>query len=331
MTSTTHPRDALFDAEKSFPALSACEHFAGSEKLILKAMALQEEYGPIFDITCDCEDGAATGDEELHAAMVARLINSGSNRFAKAGVRIHDPAHSAWRRDVEIIVGSASEKLAYVTIPKATRAAQVEEVIAYVQATAAKTGVSRPIPIHVLIETHGALKDVFEIAALPHIEVLDFGLMDFVSGHQGAIPASAMRSPGQFEHQLLVRAKAQVVAAALANGIVPAHNVCLNLKDEAVIGADAARARNDFGFQRMWSIYPAQIRAIVHAMRPDLQEVSEAADILVAAQDAQWGPIQYRGGLHDRATYRYFWKVLEKARATGMTLPAPAHSRFFAR
>src|SRR5690606_25184128 len=129
MTDKTHPSTALFDAEKSFPALSACEHFAGSEKLILKALDLQQEYGPIFDITCDCEDGAATGDEEAHARMVARVIGSERNIFSKAGVRIHDPAHPAWRRDVEIVVGGAAAKLAYVTIPKSTRTSQVKEVI----------------------------------------------------------------------------------------------------------------------------------------------------------------------------------------------------------
>ncbi len=53
---TTHPRDALFAGEKSFPVLAACEHFAGSEKLIGKAFDLQVEYGPVFDVTCDCED-----------------------------------------------------------------------------------------------------------------------------------------------------------------------------------------------------------------------------------------------------------------------------------
>ena len=64
----------------------------------------------------------------------------------------------------------------------------------------------------------------------PWLQVLDFGLMDFVSGHHGAIPASAMRSPGQFDHRLLARAKSEVVAAAIANGVVPAHNVTLDLK-----------------------------------------------------------------------------------------------------
>jgi len=330
MKPLVHPQDALFGGEKRYPALSACEHFAGSEKLITKAMQLQAERGPIFDITCDCEDGARAGEEEAHAAMVARLIASPANRFGKLGVRIHDPAHPAWRRDVEIVVGGAAQRLAYVTIPKATTAAQVEEVIGYVQQVARAAGRATPLPVHVLVETHGALHQVFAIAELPHIEVLDFGLMDFISGHHGAVPASAMRSPGQFEHQLVVRAKAEMVAAALANGIVPAHNVCMNLKDAAVIGGDARRAREAFGFQRMWSIYPDQIAPIVEAMQPALQEVADAGDILIAAQEASWGPIQFKGELQDRATYRYFWNVLEKAHATGMALPEPVRQRFFA-
>jgi len=330
MNQLVHPQDALFGGEKRYPTLSACEHFAGSEKLIAKAMQLQADRGPIFDITCDCEDGARAGEEETHAAMVARLIASPANRFGKLGVRIHDPAHPAWRRDVEIVVGGAAERLAYVTIPKSTTAAQVEEVIGFVQQVARAAGRASPLPVHVLVETHGALRQVFAIAELPHIEVLDFGLMDFISGHHGAVAASAMRSPGQFEHKLIVRAKAEMVAAALAHGIVPAHNVCMNLKDAAVIGADARRARDEFGFQRMWSIYPDQIAPIVAAMQPEFQEVVDAGEILLAAQDASWGPIQFKGELQDRATYRYFWNIVEKAHATGMTLPEPVRRRFFA-
>lgn len=329
MSTLVHPKEALFDGEKTFPTLPACEHFAGSEKLVTKALALQREYGPIFDITCDCEDGAAAGNEKEHAEMVARVLNSDINVHRRAGVRIHDPAHWAWRQDVDIIVGAAAEKVAYITIPKATSVEQVAEVIQYIQDAARKAGTQRTIPVHVLIETHGALRDVFAIAELPAIEVLDFGQMDFVSGHHGAIPVSAMRSPGQFEHQLLVRAKSQMVAAALANGIVPCHNVCLNLKDTEVVFNDASRARREFGFQRMWSIYPAQIKPIVEAMRPEFDVVEDAQAILMQAQDADWGPIQYKGELHDRATYRYFWSVLEKAKATGMALSQDAEARFF--
>jgi citrate lyase subunit beta/citryl-CoA lyase len=65
-------------------------------------------------------------------------------------------------------------------------------------------------------------------------------------------------------------------------------------------------------------------------MRPDFSEVEDATEILAAAQDADWGPIQHRGRLHDRASYRYYWELLQRACLTGMALPAHAAQRFFA-
>lgn len=329
MTSKVHPAEALFDGEKAFPNIPGCEHFAGSEKLIHKALQLQLEHGPIFDITCDCEDGAAAGQEQTHAQMVARLIASDDNKYRQTGVRIHDPQHPHWQQDIDIILDGCAEHVAYITIPKITSTAQATTVIDYIQAGCHARGITREIPLHVLIETHGALADIWQIAALPWLQVLDFGQMDFVSAHHGAIPASAMRSPDQFEHRLIARAKTEIAAAALANGIVPCHSVCLNLKDTDVVFADASRARNEFGFLRMWSIYPAQIEPIVRAMQPDFTEVEDAAAILIKAQNTDWGPIQYQGELHDRATYRYYWNVLQRASVTGVAIPEPANSSFF--
>ena len=153
--------------------------------------------------------------------------------------------------------------------------------------------------------------------------------MDFVSGHHGAIPGSAMRSPGQFDHPLVARAKCEIATAALGNGVVPTHNVTTELKDLDVIRNDALRARNEFGFLRMWSIHPNQIVPIVEAMRPDFSEVEKAVAIVIAAQDKDWAPIAHEGLLHDRASYRYYWELLARAHATGMALPAEALQRFF--
>ncbi|MDP3776050.1 CoA ester lyase [Methylotenera sp.] len=324
-----HPNEALFGGEKPFPLIPACEHFAGSEKLILKALSLQDSIGAVFDITCDCEDGAAAGQEREHAEMIVRVLNSDANKHKMAGARIHDYTHPGWKLDIDILVAGAGKVLSYITIPKCTDISQASEMIQYVQKLAKENNIDRAIPIHILIETHGALKQVHEIATLPWLQVLDFGLMDFVSAHHGAIPASAMRSPGQFEHKLLSRAKTEVVAAALANGVVPAHNVTLDLKNVETTLNDASRARNEFGFMRMWSIYPTQIQAIVDAMKPNFDEVIDAANILLAAQKADWGPIQYNGELHDRATYRYFWEVLQKARLTRVEISAEATAAFF--
>jgi citrate lyase subunit beta/citryl-CoA lyase len=138
-----------------------------------------------------------------------------------------------------------------------------------------------------------------------------------------------MRSPGQFSHPLVVRAKCEVASAALGNGVIPAHNVTTELNNPDVVRDDAGRARKEFGFLRMWSIHPRQIQPIVEAMRPDFAEVTEAAGILLAAQNADWGPIAWDGKLHDRASYRYYWELLSRAHATGAALPPEARHRFF--
>jgi citrate lyase subunit beta/citryl-CoA lyase len=326
---SVHPNQALFEGEKPFPIIPSCEHFAGSEKLIGKALELQNKLGGVFDITMDCEDGAQAGREREHAEMVVKMLKGELNQHKMSGARIHDYTHGAWKQDVDILVRGAGDVLAYLTIPKPTAAAQVAEMIEHIRKTADAAGLERELPIHVLIETHGALRDAEKIAALPWLQVLDFGLMDFISGHHGAIPSSAMKSPGQFDHALVARAKAHVVSAALAHGVVPAHNVTLDLKNVYQTYDDARRARMEFGFLRMWSIYPAQIQPIVDAMAPDFSEVQTACQILLAAQKASWGPIQHAGDLHDRATYRYFWELVQRAHVSGQKLPADAQAAFF--
>jgi citrate lyase subunit beta/citryl-CoA lyase len=324
-----HPNLALFDAEKPFPSIPSCEHFSGSEKLILKALTLQKQYGQVFDITCDCEDGAAAGYEAQHIKMIANIIASEINVFQMMGVRIHDYTHPHWKKDIDLLLPQAGKNLAYITLPKATSSAQIFEMVAYIREVSKAHSIAQKIPIHVLIETHGALQSVWEIAKVDGLQVLDFGMMDFVSGHYGAIPASAMRSPQQFTHSLLLRAKTEMVAAALANGVIPAHNVTLDLKNTEQTYNDAKKAHNELGFMRMWSIYPTQIQAIIKGMAPDYSEVKEAEGILLVASKADWGPIQYQGELHDRATYRYFWRLLQQAKTNGLTLSKESIEAFF--
>lgn len=333
MSKALHPSEVLYAGGRPFPALAACEHYAGSEKHLRKALklqnALQHEGAPLFDITADCEDGAPVGDAHAQAALIAALINSNDNRFDRLGARIHDVRHPAWQDELETIVGGAGRRLAYLVLPKPESVADVAQQIAALAACRARHDIAREIPVHVLIETPGALRDAWQIAALPEVESLDFGLMDYVSAQHGAIPAAAMHSPGQFEHPLIARAKCEVATAALAHGKVPSHNVTTEFRDLAVVAADARRARQEFGFLRMWSIHPNQIEPIIAALRPDFNEVEEAGIILCAAAAADWGPIQQNGKLYDRAAYRYYWELLQRAHATGVDLAAEVRSRFF--
>lgn len=48
-----HPSKALFQSRYQPISLPVCDHYAGSEKLMRKSVALQQKLGPIFDITLD--------------------------------------------------------------------------------------------------------------------------------------------------------------------------------------------------------------------------------------------------------------------------------------
>ncbi|MFL6674609.1 MAG: HpcH/HpaI aldolase/citrate lyase family protein [Massilia sp.] len=318
-----HPSEVLFQGKRQPLLLPACDHYAGSDKLMRKSMALQQELGPLFDITFDCEDGASAGNELAHAQLVASLANDEGNRFNRIGARLHDFNSPHFEQDVATIVGGAARKLAYVVLPKPDSVDEVRQALETINRHAVPAG-RAALPVHVLIETHGALHDAWQIAALPQVECLSFGIMDFVSSHFGAIPAAAMRTPGQFTHPLVVRAKLEMVAACHAHGKVASHNVTTEIKDSAVVATDAQRAGVEFGFTRMWSIHPDQIKPIIKAFTPRVSEVNEATNILLDAMAANWGPIAQNGRLHDRASYRYYWTVLQRAKLAGLALPDAA-------
>ncbi len=317
------PSQVLFQGEALPRALPVCDHYAGTEVRMRKALSLQAELGPVFDITFDCEDGAPVGKEAEHAQLVVDILFSPENQFNRVGVRIHDPSHPCWKSDVATLVGKAGQKIAFVMIPKVESAQQTQTVIDEINGVAKAAGIDREIPVQALIETHGALHDVYAIAALPQIESLSFGLMDFVSAHHGAIPSDAM-DRGQFDHPLIARAMLEISAACHAHGKVASHNVCTNINDVSIIESDTLRAKNEFAYTRKWSIHPNQIPVIMKALSPTATDVEIAATILLAAQEANWGPIQHAGKLHDRASYRYFWTVLQKAHLSGQTIPPAA-------
>jgi len=109
---------------------------------------------------------------------------------------------------------------------------------------------------------------------------------------------------------------------------VPSHCVVTEFSDAAAMRSAAERALREFGYTRMWSIHPDQIRPILAAFAPQAAELQTASDILSAAQAADWAPISHQGQLHDRASYRYYWQLLERGHRTGAQLPQVAKAWF---
>lgn len=318
--SAIHPAQVLLGAQSGALTLPVCDHYSGVEDRMRKSLALQaqmtEEFGRcVFDVTLDCEDGAAVGQEKAHAQLVASLAKNAAPG-ARVAARVHAADHAALAEDIATIAGEAGEQLCHIMVPKVESVDDIDQVDRLLQAAT-----STPVPLHALIESPQAVHRAFEIAAHPRVQSISFGLMDFVSAHGGAIPSSAMGVQGQFTHPLVLRAKLEIAAACHAYGKVPSHCVVTEFKNPDAMEQAARRAYGELGYTRMWSIHPAQIRPILQAFAPTQSQVDEAARIVRAAADAQWAPISVDGVLHDRASYRYFWQILERAAQTGCPLP----------
>jgi citrate lyase subunit beta/citryl-CoA lyase len=347
-----HPRSILLGAQGVAGLLPVCDHYSGVEARMVKSLQLQadmtQEFGVcVFDVTLDCEDGAPVGGEVDQANMVVALANTAlsapyliaNSLNCRVGARLHAVDHASFASDVDIVVGGAARSLSYIMVPKVESLADVELALAAVDAAVPEGLRSTPLPLHVLIESPAAVHKAFEIAAHPRVESVSFGLMDFVSAHGGAIPHTAMglrdaadaHTLDQFHHPLVVRAKLDIASACHASGKVPSHCVVTELRDGAAIEQAARTAATAFGYTRMWSIHPGQIRPILRAFMPSSSEMEMAARIVEQAQDADWAPISVEGKLHDRASFRYFWQVLERANQTGCEMPESMRGYFPAR
>ena len=345
-----HPREVLLGAQGASSFLPVCDHYSGVEARMKKSLHLQaemaEEFGAcVFDVTLDCEDGAPAGAEVDQAHRVVGLANAAraavrarpGSVARRVGARVHPVDHPFFASDAEIILGGAAAALAYIMLPKVETLADVELAVAAFDAAA---GAQRPapIPLHVLIESPAAVHQVFAIARHPRVESLSFGLMDFVSAHAGAIPASAMgvrsaqdlQTLDQFHHPLVLRAKLEIASACHAAGKVPSHCVVTEFRDVQALEQAARSAAQALGYTRMWSIHPDQIRPILKALSPAEAEVELACTIVLEAARQEWAPISVQGKLHDRSSYRYFWQVLERAHQTVCTLPSAVCGYFSA-
>ena len=323
----THPRDVLLGAQAATGFLPVCDHYSGVESRMRKSLRLQaemaQEFGScVFDVTLDCEDGAPVGGEADHAAMVVAVAQSAAPG-ARVAVRVHPVNHPVFAADIATIVGQAADKLCHIMVPKVESRADVVEAE---KALDAASGAH--LPLHVLIESPAAVHRAFEIAAHPRVQSISFGLMDFVSSHGGAIPAHAMTSQGQFSHPLVVRAKLEIASSCHAHGKTPSHCVVTEFNDLEALSQAASLAAQSYGYTRMWSIHPDQIRPILDAFAPSEAEIEYASKIIAACARVNWAPISFNGQLHDRASYRYFWQVLERAHRTGRALPAEAQFYF---
>ena len=114
--SQAHPDHVLFQGEKPFPILPAVDHYAGSEKLMKKALSVQHELGPVFDmvgLTPALEVADASTDHQGDDISVEAIADSNPDWILvmdrDAAVSADDPSYKPANEILE-----SSEALANV-------------------------------------------------------------------------------------------------------------------------------------------------------------------------------------------------------------------------
>lgn len=316
-----HPRDAFLGGSPAPPRLPKCDHYASGKDQIAKAIYLQATARGEFDVTIDMEDGIGGSVTTEYVAMAIEMVHEAEHRV---GVRLPDDRQGNYGSILEQLLAGCGRELAYLAIPKVWGHNHLCQAIDKINAARHRQGVWESIPFHVIVETRGAFKDIWDITAHPHVQAVGVGLMDLVADFNGLLdlhdePVSHMIK--------------EIAVAAHCNGTVPVYRPSTNLSDFAQAGNEAWEASTVLGYHRMFSIHPRQIQYILSAMRPDpnkrAQEIKFACDLLSTGQEWLWQPVNFGGELCGKPSYREAWRVISQARKEGIALTEEAERRFF--
>lgn len=246
------------------------------------------------DAVCvDLEDAVApAAKDEARQAVLGEL-----NAPARFAVRVN-PLETEWgREDADALAGHRHDA-AFVMLPKAESAGQIE-ILAAALGEAGDGGI---VPI---IESAAALPKAHEIAAAPGVKAVLFG-----GGDMAADLGVAM------DWEPLLFARAQVIAACAAAN-VPAIDVpYLDMKNEAGLLKEAERVKA-LGYTAKACIHPAQVSAVNHVFTPGEDEISHAERVIAALDAAGGGAALLDGKLIEAPIIRRARRVLEAARAAG--------------
>ncbi|NJM33305.1 MAG: hypothetical protein HC848_11275 [Limnobacter sp.] len=148
--------------------LPVCDHYAGNPKYFEKALGIRAEMGACFDITLDLEDGATIGNEQEAAQWAASALADFQVRYGadnrKPGLRLHPFRHPAFGMELKAVLRTNAALPAYLMLPKPENLACVQAALEAINSLCQQQGISQTPPLHVLIETHGALAEVQAIA-----------------------------------------------------------------------------------------------------------------------------------------------------------------------
>lgn len=229
--------------------------------------------------------------------------------------------------DLMEIVPAVGDKLNVVMLPKVEGPWDIHYLDQLLAQLEAKSGVSRPIMIHAILETAEGVKNVETIAAAsPRMHGMSLGPADLAAsrgmkttrvggGHPDYAVLADQLGDGPrtaYQQDLWHYTVAKMVDACLSFGLKPFYGPFGDFSDPA---ACENQFRNAFlmGCLGAWSLHPTQIDIAKTVFSPDPAEVAFAKKILDAMPDGT-GAVMIDGKMQDDATWKQAKVIVDLAR-----------------
>jgi citrate lyase subunit beta/citryl-CoA lyase len=263
----------------------------------------------------DLEDSVAAQQLPQARTRVRDFLLGHRSRAAQQlWVRVNALASGELSQDLAAVMAGAPDGIVLPKVSSAREVLEVTRLLAGLEsANHCPPGTTKLLVI--ATETAPALFALGEYAATlnPRLAGLTWGVEDLSC----ALGASAREADGSLTFTFEL-ARSLCLLAAAAAGIAAIDGVCVDLRDNAALIREAARACRD-GFMGKLAIHPAQVGPINAAFSPQAEEIARARAVIAAfaaAPDA--GVLSLDGQMLDRPHLLRAQRILERAaRAQG--------------
>ena len=240
-------------------------------------------------VIVDLEDAVAPADKDTARAALVRWL---AGTTARVAVRVN-AADTAWFADD--LRALASPAVGAVMLPKAEDP----------QVLAAIAGQRPDVALVPLVESAAGIANARALAAMPGVQWLAFGSIDFQVD---------LRMRDATEDELLPFRAELVLASRLATIAAPLDGVTTAIDDAERLAADVQRARR-LGFGGKLCIHPKQVAAVRAGFAPSAAERAWAERVLAAAAASAGAAVALDGKMVDRPVILRAQAILRDATA----------------
>jgi citrate lyase beta subunit len=257
----------------------------------------------------DLEDSIPPERKAEARAQVAAALRAGGFDDTEIAVRVNPRGTPFFRQDLDAVLGAG---VATIMLPKVDgrEIRFVTEFVDGLERSLGMFGDSR-VRFLALVETALGVRQAESVGFASRVDALCFGHADFALD-MGLAEADA--SCGVVYH-----ARCSLVIAAKACGVVPIDSVCLAVKDEQVVRADAELGMR-LGFEGKLCIHPQQVRIVNEVYTPDEKQIEYARRVVDAwegAKQDERGVLTLDGKMIDAPLVAAQQRVLDRARRAG--------------